>query len=452
MFEKIIFSKVEVWLVAVLLVLFSLGTVCFGWLVQHRAFGGQRFSVLGDAALEIAKTPGTIRRFFSDEPLFDMHEKETRFDLPSGFTFKRPIGSPNYVLLPRYDGDPGFRVVELFRAAEVEPLHPWNSDKPAVFELEAQNPFLEAAHDTASHTMRVFHPWLGTNGNLTMHFLSSPLYQLDACSNLIWMNEDFAYHHSIEPDADGNFWVPGMAPTKINSLGFDKKMTDDHLVQVAGNGDTLFSKSVLEILIENNLINRIYVYDQYQTDPIHLNDIQPVLSDGPHWKRGDVFLSIGHLNMLMLYRPKENKLVWWTQDRIMHQHDIDLIDDSRISVYDNRRTTDSKGLPFVIGHNDLLLIDIQNGNLVAPWREAFSENDIRTPSEGLSDIVSGEGLLIEETDYGRLIKLNENKETEWLYINKNSSGKTYILNWSRYISKEFGDQSQTSLRKAKCNE
>ena len=68
MFEKIIFSKVEVWLVALLLVLFSLGTVSFGWLVWHRASGGQRFSVLGDAALEIAKTPATIRRFFV-EPL-----------------------------------------------------------------------------------------------------------------------------------------------------------------------------------------------------------------------------------------------------------------------------------------------------------------------------------------------------------------------------------------------
>ena len=89
----------------------------------------------------------------------------------------------------------------------------------------------------------------------------------------------------------------------------------------------------------------------------------------------------------------------------MHQHDIDILDDSRISIYDNRRTTDSTGRPVVIGHNDLLVMDIKTGNWISPFREVFSENDIRTPSQGLSDAIYSEGILIEETDYGRLIKM-----------------------------------------------
>ena len=71
--------------------------------------------------------------------------------------------------------------------------------------------------------------------------------------------------------------------------------------------EIIFSKSVTEILIENNLIHRITF--RFSGDPIHLNDIQPVLKDGPYFKKGDLFLSFRNLNMVILYRPETNKVI-----------------------------------------------------------------------------------------------------------------------------------------------
>ena len=73
------------------------------------------------------------------------------------------------------------------------------------------------------------------------------------------------------------------------------------------------------------------------TDPIHLNDIQPVLSDGKYFKKGDVFLSLRNLSMIVLYRPDENKIIWHKQFPWIWQHDVDILNDHQISIYNNKR-------------------------------------------------------------------------------------------------------------------
>ena len=44
-------------------------------------------------------------------------------------------------------------------------------------------------------------------------------------------------------------------------------------------------------------------------EPIHLNDIEPVLKDGKFWKKGDLFLSSRSQSAIIHYRPKLNKVV-----------------------------------------------------------------------------------------------------------------------------------------------
>ena len=44
-------------------------------------------------------------------------------------------------------------------------------------------------------------------------------------------------------------------------------------------------------------------------DPIHLNDIEPALTDTQHWKQGDVFLSLRHQSSIIHYRPSINKVI-----------------------------------------------------------------------------------------------------------------------------------------------
>jgi hypothetical protein len=214
----------------------------------------------------------------------------------------------------------------------------------------------------------------------------------------------------------------------------------------------------------------MYNYDAYQVDPVHLNDIQPVLRDGPLWRRNDLFLSVGHLNMLLLWRPTAagGQLLWWTQERIMHQHDVDVVDAHTIAVYDNRRTTRAAG-DLVIGHNELLLLELTAGAAGAadpagaaraPLRtaavrsyrpDALRAHDVRTVTQGLAELGADGSLMIEETMYGRLLKLGADGGLDWEYVNKDSRGATWTLNWTRYLPAAAGERIVGALAATVCD-
>ena len=97
---------------------------------------------------------------------------------------------------------------------------------------------------------------------------------------------------------------------------------------------------------------------QFTTDPIHLNDIQPIDFDGEFWKKGDVFLSLRHQSMVLLYRPSTNKIIWKGIGRFFHQHDVDILNDHKISVFNNN----SKNFAFgnvLDGNNEVIIYDFK---------------------------------------------------------------------------------------------
>ncbi|MGK0170235.1 MAG: hypothetical protein ACI9W2_001960 [Gammaproteobacteria bacterium] len=449
MLERFLFAKIEMWVLLLVLLLGTISTTLFGFVVFHTAGGGKKAGIFGEISLGIAKFPGLVKELVLHR---DEHVSRERTwpGRAAGFDVRDDTGSRNFILLSRHDGDIGYNVTEFVQEGDATPLASWIFDEPDKYVYEPRSRHTSEVTSDAAN-MRATHPWLDTDGNLTFHFTRSPIYQLDVCSKVVWMNDDFGYHHSLERDVDGNFWSPGNTHAPLDADGFDDHLVDDHLVKISPDGQTLFSKSVIEILKESDLINRMYVYDAYVKDPIHLNDVQPVFADGPHWKRGDVFLSLGHLNMLMLYRPSENKLVWWSQDQVMHQHDIDVLDEHRIGVYNNNRTTRALG-NVVIGYNEELVFDFATGKIASPWADAFRRHEIRTVTQGRVDFGADGSLLVEETDYGRLIKLSASGELEWEYINKSSNGEVHVMNWVRYIDATQGARISEVLSRRKCDE
>ena len=82
-----------------------------------------------------------------------------------------------------------------------------------------------------------------------------------------------------------------------------------------------------EIIIENGLEYLLFSVGDggFDKDPIHLNDIQPVNFDGGFWKKGDVFLSLRHQSMILLYRPSTNEIIWKGTGPFFLQHDVDIL-------------------------------------------------------------------------------------------------------------------------------
>ncbi|MCA8901635.1 MAG: hypothetical protein KDA53_10325 [Hyphomonas sp.] len=444
------------WLVLLIAIAFGIGTVLFGTIAYNRALHrpAPYAGWIGSTVESMVRFPGLVTRILSGN--IDEHTANVlSHDLPAGFTYAADVPEPNYVLISRYDGDIRRSVVELADEADGKVLLRRVMEDPKRFAFPVTASKLQVLPSADPSTMRSVHPLLTSDGGMLVHFESAALYKLDACGGMEWKNSEFVFHHSLNLDHEGNIWMPGTGLSPETANAFDPYYTtrddfhDDYIVQLDPAGNILFSKSILEILSENGLDNRFYDFDQYQYDPIHLNDIQPVMSDGPYWQKGDVFVSLGHLNMLMLYRPSENRLLWWTQDQVMHQHDIDVLDDHRIIVFNNRRRNAAAGT-FVSGHNEVLMYDFTTDKMTPVSNALMAELGVATMNQGLQDIAPDGGLMVEETNSGRLVRTTADGKLMWQYANRAADGTAFTLNWSRYIPRAEGDQILQSANSAAC--
>ena len=66
--------------------------------------------------------------------------------------------------------------------------------------------------------------------------------------------------------------------------------------------------------------------------------------DGPYWRKGDLFLSLRSPSTVMLYRPATNKVIWRKDGPWSKQHDVDILDDHRISIFNNNGR-ETRGAP-----------------------------------------------------------------------------------------------------------
>ena len=200
-----------------------------------------------------------------------------------------------------------------------------------------------------------YHPILLDNGSIITHS-SSPLIRIDRCSNLVWQI-DKRFHHSLNFDFEKNIWSPTLEiPGKFKNI--HNLYHDDRIAKISLDGKILYEKSITKILLENDLFGLISnVY--YGDDPIHLNDIEPVNFDSDYWLKGDVFLSIRSLSLIMLYRPSTNKVIWFKQGPWRFQHDVDIINKNTIAIFDNNPSLGWDESPF---NNNLYFYNFETGS------------------------------------------------------------------------------------------
>ena len=441
--EKLMFRKIqlELWSVLALLLLFLFITFQFGYTAFRRApadstYGGS----FGNFVEGVISLPTLTAKVLSGQTDDHIAPYQT-YALDGGFTQYLPAANPQFVFISRYDPEMVGSRIELVDERDFSVQHSQFIKNRAALSFDVVQPKLHNAVTAAAYTQRVVNPMPLDSGEVVFSLHYAPLYRMDACGDVRWINNEFAFHHAITEDADGNFWVPGASLNPNDTKAFDPAFTtrpgfrDDHIVKVSPDGDVLFSKSVLAMLADHGLDNRVYTYDRYMYDPIHLNDVEPVLSDGPHWKRGDLFLSLAHINMILLYRPSTDEIVWWSQDKMMHQHDVDILDDDRIAYFDNQRRTHGAG-DYVIGPSLVRVYNFATDEHSVLFEDQFETLDIKTINQGLQDFGANGSLMVEETNTGRLVKLSPDGDVEWQYANKSEQDVAYTLNWSRYISRE----------------
>ena len=442
------FKKIEIWVLYLTIFLGLIFAFFFGTLVRQELVGSIKLGPISKTALFIAEMPMNLKALIFKKDLVLVDKTP---DL-AGFQ-----GTPNdfesYMLLSQFDGDIMQGLVHLVDLQNFEILHTWNPDLDQFNNLiKDTSEFPKIKIDNHDNRARLLYPQLLSDGGLVVKYGHTPLAKLSIDSELIFFNQQDEFHHSTEVDSEDNIWTPSiMYPSVLPEKKIGNKHRslqgyyDDAIVKLSPNGDVLYEKSVTEIFIDNGLEYLIFGMDPDTfNDPIHLNDIQPVEFDGPYWKKGDVFLSLRNQSMVLLYRPDTNQIIWKGSGPFFHQHDVNILDQKRISIFNNNHKSYLFGNKMVEGYSEVIIYNFETDEYSSYLKDSFIEHKIKTRTQGSSKILNNGDLFIEETNHARTLYFNKNGELRWTFVNRAKNGNLYPVAWSQIL---YTDQDIKKVQK-----
>ncbi len=431
------FKKIEIWILYLVVILFMLLLIGYGSLLKEELIKGQKTRIAYKVVNFISDLPSNFSFLIRNWSGIDLSIENDRHIEKKGFVKYKFKPRNELLLLSRYDGDLEKSVIELIELENFTTLHKWIPNVNEIIKLTTdKKEFEKFKQQKNSKSFRIFNPSITNNGNIIFQGFS-PLVKIDFCSNILWVNNKDIFHHSIEKDFDGNFWIPTQNyPSNLTKYfdGVDiDTFTDDAITQVSTENKILYNKSVSEILFEHNLQNLIVgKLNTFSNDPIHLNDIEPVLEDGPFWKKGDVFLSLRHQSIIILFRPKLNKIINIISGPFFQQHDVDILNKNEISIFNNNTMWTPKG-EIIKKNSEIIVYNFKTKKFTKKFNDQLISLNFKTETEGLHHILSDSSLFLEEQNYGRILFINNDGDLAWEFVNRANDGKVYILNWSSII-------------------
>jgi len=434
-----------------LVLLFFIWSALFGSLLKTYYEGGENFRFLQNIAVAIAKIPGTAEDMIklvvegknpnpNKSPVLTKHKDKKRFE--QFIKNKRNA----LLVLPRYDQSLSGAVIDIVDLNNFETVHTYKHDIDEMNDqVKNTEEFPRLKTDDSPIRFEYRHPLLLEDGSIISDSDYSVLFKIDFCSNLQWINDEEIFHHSKMLDHEGNIWVGGqMLPKSKYVKKYGKEFVDDSIIKTNTNGEILFNKSVIEILIENNLIDKNIFESRYK-DPIHLNDIEPAFTDTEYWKQGDVFLSPRHQSAIIHYRPSTNKVINYITGPFSQQHDVDIISDNEISIFNNNN--------FIMNneYSEVIVYNFETKKFRKIFNNQLQKENFKTESQGLSHILKDGSLMVEEQNHGRIILFNNKGKKEWEFINKDENGDIGFVSWSRIIEDElFIKNFKIMIKNKKC--
>jgi len=303
--------------------------------VKYVTTGGTRLGFLTNPLIVFSEFPSTMYNVLTSKEIKGI--SLTYIHRDTSFKEVNRLDYDVFGLNSFFDDEEHRWDIELFNFRNDSILYSWYLDKESFFK----------SGEYQYQTARLKNPILLPGRSLVFASVeSNNLYRLDKDSKVIWHNTSKNFHHSLNLSLDGNIWACTSAGRKfrLGSRGKLKSIRDDFVTKIdIETGQILYDKSVCEILIENGYKNFVYGFSNEgdpnkESDPIHLNDIQPIYQPGPFWQEGDLLLSLRHKSLVIHYRPGSNKIVRLINGPFLNQHDVDVISDSEIAIFNNNTT------------------------------------------------------------------------------------------------------------------
>jgi len=445
-----VFRKIELWVVGLIIILFIVIIFVISGILRDAYLGNNKTpAFFRDKLIVIAEVPKNIFHVYkfiinkNAPPKLQKHKEKKKFE--QYIQNKRNA----LLVLPRYDHSIERSVVDIVDLNNFETIHTY---KHNITEMNAkvQNTkiFPRINIDDAPIRFEYWHPLILDDGSLVSESDRSPLFKIDFCSNLEWINDEIIFHHSKMLDHEKNIWVGGQMNPKSsyvinNQISAYKNFWDDSITKISVEGKILLNKSVIEILIENKHLD-MNIFNGYD-DPIHLNDIEPALSNTKYWKQGDIFLSLRNQSAIIHYRPSNNTVIQYIKGPFAMQHDVDIISNKEISIFNNNNfVTNNK-------YSEVIIYNFETKTFSKMYNDQLKNENLKTYFEGLSHVLKDGSLFIEEQNHGRIILFNNKGEKEWEFVNKDLNHDIGRINWSRIIEDElFIEKFKSIVKNKRC--
>ena len=303
--------------------------------------------------------------------------------------------------------------------------------------LNPKNIYMEKSI-TGFEKLRSQSPHITHDGGIV--FQARALVKLKNNGQIDWVNSEKNFHHSLTIDHEGNIWSPSRTfPFTLKNINHRSFFKEDAITCISSKGKIIFDRSLVDIFFKNEIGYKIYedhAFKNLKKDPFHLNDIEPVLEDGRHWKKGDLFLSLRGLSMIMLYRPSNDSILWYSEGKVRHQHDIDIIGDGKISIFNNESVVIDNNAKKK-SNNKITIYDFDSKTFSNYFENSTEKYNVRTRTQGLHTLLDDGALYIEETDNGRHLFFDSSGQLVWQIFNYSSKENLfYQYGWSSLIYKK----------------
>ena len=317
-----------------------------------------------------------------------------------------------------------------------EELKTWNVDRLA-------NPHNRIMHSLMLPDSSLIYSLTGVTG----------LIKIDKNSERLWKQDTIAHHHAINMGVGNTCWANTYSKDQgehiyygaiFNIDGREFPFIDNTITQFdVETGRILYHKSVTEILIENDLTHLLIKSDS-PGDPLHINDIQPVLTDGAYMQKGDVFLSSRTSSWVMQFRPSTGEVIELIEGPFMSQHDVDIESDSTIIFFNNGGQTLKGDRPsqhrlaenlieIAPQFSGVVRYNLASGKFERIYPELFAQNEIFSFTESLVEELPGGGYFIEEQNSSVLWVLKDGEVKYKNILASQHEGHHHLANWGRVM-------------------
>jgi hypothetical protein len=420
----------------ILLYLFFLTAMISSWAVLHVYEGNGRFfnDKISRGIVFFASIPSKIKTFASNVYYGKSHNIE-------GHLIKNSVLKDGFVLydssltgqlmgynllISTYNSKYQYNEVKLISLSTLKVRKRWVIEDSALLDKRK----------VPGRFSLLMHPMI-YNGEYLIARDFPYLIKIGLDGKIVW-DKISLVHHSLELDSDKNLWACGLSDFNLNYFETDSIYKDAIVKINPETGELLFKKSIFSILDENGYASLLSI-GLYEGDPLHVNDIQPALYSSKYWKKDDLLISLRHRNTMFLYRPSTNKIIWLKTGPWSNQHDGDFIDSSKIMIFGNDIIRYRFHSDFIKGYNNAYVYDFERDSVITPYTNFFKASNISTEKEGLSEVLPGGNLFVEETCKGRLL-IGGESGVKLIYVEREDDNFIKRFNWSRIVrDKEIGN-------------